>query len=353
MNTVLVSCLGAPGGPPVVDCLDRAGFRVVMVDIRPDAPGFYVCNPDFPRYVVPLGIDLEYVPRLLDICRQEEVDSIILGSDEEVWAVSRRLDEFLALGVKPTVSPYEVVARAEDKAATMAAARETGVPHPAFFTDLAGADPVAPPYVLKPRRGRGGQGVTRVDTREALAPAWETVARDFGPPLGMEYVPYAPGNIYMFVFATDRQGRVKMRFGSRSFRTKFDFGGPATAGVVAMDPVGLDHAQRLVEATGPWVGLVCVEFLRHAGTGEFKLLEINPRINGYNSLSTAAGYAFPEVAVKLMLDLPLPPLPEAPRDVVLVRGTREVLRDRADFVAGLGRGERAELLTRLEEPGEA
>ena len=57
-----------------------------------------------------------------------------------------------------------------------------------------------------------------------------------------------------------------------------------------------------------YTGLVELEYKRHPGGGQFKLLDINPRVWGWQSLCGRAGVDFPYLMWRLANGLPVEPV---------------------------------------------
>jgi hypothetical protein len=115
--------------------------------------------------------------------------------------------------------------------------------------------------------------------------------------LVQEYIPGEVGSIHVCGLVYDQQHHLKLAFQSKSVKTQFDFGGPAMGGVSVREPIIRAYSERLVREAGPWVGIALLEFKRHAETGEFYIMDFNPRIWGYSSLADDAGVSFPFASV--------------------------------------------------------
>lgn len=81
-----------------------------------------------------------------------------------------------------------------------------------------------------------------------------------------------------------------------------------------------------------WRGPLEVEILKDAHTGEYTVIEINPRFPAWIYLSAGAGLNLPYYAIRLALGLPLPqPLPRYRAGTLFVRISLDQIGDLATF----------------------
>lgn len=107
--TILLSAAGSPSMPGALACYRSNGernIRVIGMDMADDPSAKYMVDV---FYKVPPATAANYCDIVLDICKREKVDVYIPTISAEVSAVSARLDEFEALGVKVSVSNMESV----------------------------------------------------------------------------------------------------------------------------------------------------------------------------------------------------------------------------------------------------
>ena len=89
------------------------------------------------------------------------------------------------------------------------------------------------------------------------------------------------------------------------------------------------EVRRVMAELGGWRGPVNLEFKRHARTGQFYLLEVNCRLNGYSYLFTMNGLNFPAAVVDLLVsgETPFLQLPAGGLRHNFVIGFREQPRE--------------------------
>lgn len=89
--------------------------RIVCADINVLAPALYFADV---FYSVPAINDPQYVPKLIDICRKEEIKIIIPTIDTELWILSANSDLFKRIGTEVLVSSLETLHITENKLET-------------------------------------------------------------------------------------------------------------------------------------------------------------------------------------------------------------------------------------------
>jgi predicted ATP-grasp superfamily ATP-dependent carboligase len=302
-RNVLITGIGSAGGKNAVkSLLPHEEYRLLGTD--GDQYSFPLYDDAFAATkVVPWATDPGYTEAILSFATNFEVDVVFPTFDEAVVALSDARDRFEERDITVIVPGPDAVATANDKYETYLAAREAGVATPETWSldDESDLATVAEhlPAVIKPSVGRGAEGVTFCESRADLKDAYETLVAGGYDPIAQEEIPGPPDSVRLFAGLYDATGDLRTSYCSRTVRTKYDFGGPATVG----RPIKSERIERaatsLLETIGSWCGVVNVEFKFHEMTGEPQLLEINPRYWGYSYLATAAGINFPRYAVEL------------------------------------------------------
>ena len=130
---VLVTGVGAPGVKGTVYSLrhnnDGTNVKIVGVDQRSEAVGRYFIDS---FYTVPSANDESYVPRLLEISKEEGVAVIFPQTTREIAVLSKAKDAFESQGVKLVVSSAEAIETANNKWKLLELFARLGLPHPRF-----------------------------------------------------------------------------------------------------------------------------------------------------------------------------------------------------------------------------
>ncbi len=256
------------------------GGRVIAADISPLAAALY--EADAGR-LIPRSDDAGFIDALLDICETDGIGLLVPTRDEELPILADARDRFAAAGTVVLVSTGDAVETCRDKARFDVAVRAAGLDAPAVY-----ADPSAArfPAFVKPRRGKGGRGTTRVDDAAGLSAAIEAS--------GGEAV------IQAFVDAPEFTVDAFLDFDGRPIscvprERVVVVGGESVVGRTVRDPELVSATLRLCESIG-LVGHLTVQAFRTPDAITF--IEINPRYGGAADLGFEAGAPTPEYAIR-------------------------------------------------------
>lgn len=171
MINILITGCGGGVGQSIFKALKLSSldFNIVAVDAHPLAAGIYRGNKG---YLVPLANSPRFVEVMVDICKKEKIEAILIGSDPElpIFATNKQLIEDLT-NAKVIVSSPKVVEIGYDKWATYQFLRNSGFPYPrSALPENASnfVDEVGFPVVIKPRTGSASRDVYRVDNFDEL-----------------------------------------------------------------------------------------------------------------------------------------------------------------------------------------
>ena len=285
--TILRTAAGSPVAPSMIRALQSLdGVRIVVVDVDPLSCGFGVADQS---YTVPRADAPDYLEHLLAICANEDVDLLFPDLDEELPLLARQRAKFEERGTQVLVSSAETIDTCRDKLATYTFFRENNIPTPwtTVPADLPEKGELSYPLLIKPRSGRGSQGVFKITTPAEL----DFFSSYVEGPIVQEYL---PGVEYTIDTLSDLQGRfcycsVRQRVATDS--------GISMKGKTILDTSISEMSGQIVEALG-LIGPACVQCIEDE-TGAVKFTEVNPRIAGSAVLSMAAGAPIVEDAIRL------------------------------------------------------
>ena len=312
--TALVTCAGSMPAVGVINALKGQGqvpLRVLGADMNRLSAGLYLADAGFP---VPGIADPGYVPAVLDLCRREGVDVLFPILDEELPLFAGAEPEFRRAGVRVITCPPDVVARAGDKYQTYQFCRRHGILVPPTYLpgELAAAEPLTFPLIVKPRRGRGTRDVFPVRDRREL---------DFFS----AYVPDAlvqglvRGREYTLDILTDFGGEVLSVVPKARLETK---AGMQVKGRTVKDGRLIEYGRDVARRFGlaPRGNVQCIV----ADDGIY-LIEVNPKFPASLPFTVAAGVNAPLLLVRMHLGEEVPPLPGQFREgLQMVRYWQEI-----------------------------
>jgi predicted ATP-grasp superfamily ATP-dependent carboligase len=323
-TSVVVPAVGAASSVTCLRSLGRRGMHTVAVSENPNAPAFRSRYCDESVAVPSPAEDLRsYKEALLALARREDIRTIVPVREPDIYVLSRYREEF-AEHVAPLWPTFDVLQDAHDRVRLVAAATEAGVTIPetellsevqdwdrkliaksryALVTDeRAGLGPAvgdrsgpvgsqaqAEAQGTKPSPG----GFVDIGKTRYIEPGVEPdreriTASMYHDPIVQEYI---PGTEYTFRALYDEGGPVAtcQKRATRGYKYAR---GPsvyheATA-IPELTEAGLALLDRL-----EWHGVASVGFIQDERTGEFNLLEINPRFWSSLPSDLPAGIDFP------------------------------------------------------------
>lgn len=277
-HRILVTGVGGAPGFDLARGLRRAGVEVVTVDADPLAAGLLL--PAAASRVVVPAEHPHYRSRLLEVCRELRPDAILPTVERELPYLCALQDVLAEVGVACWLPEPDAVTACLDKAVFHTVMREHGVPTPRTFRpDQMDAAPAVPGWVVKPRRGQGGQGVCFCATPAQARVLCELV----DAPVVQERV---TGREFTADCLVDRDGTMSVILRYRLLVK----GGLSMVGVTFHNRQVTAAVSATLAAVGA-VGLCCAQgFLVDGEDGPAVVMtEVNARVAGGFPLAEAAG----------------------------------------------------------------
>lgn len=298
---VIVPTLDAASSVACLRSLGRHSIPTVAISELEDPPGFVSKYCD-ERFQVPdPDEDLDaYGDALLTLARRDDVRTIVPLREADVYCLARRRSEFEA-HVHAQWPTFESLRTVQDRVRLFDEADAIGVnaPRTALLSEF---DDWDEDVIVKPRYTVHSPGYddafdvahTHHNSTQYVPDSADldvdAIVADMGHvPLVQEYV--RDTDEYAF-FALYDHGDAVATFQFRQQRGYKYAGGPS-AFREAVDIPDLQAAGRGLLDHLDWHGLAMVEFLRDPRTGEFELMEINPRFWTSLPFSIQAGVDFP------------------------------------------------------------
>ena len=278
--------------------------KVIGADMQLSAPALSVADV---KEQVPAVYAHDYIDRVLDICRRNDVAAIICLNDLELPILAANSERFAAEGILPIVSPTEIIDICFDKYRTARYVESLGLSTPATYINLAeakealAAGRLAFPLVLKPRWGSGSIGIEFVNNLEELSEVYAMLLKKVKKSIlatastGEEYIliqQKIEGQEYGMDVMNDLAGRNR---------------GVSVKKKLAMRAGETDKAETVNNAEIRAIGIKLGENLHHIGNldvdvfekdGKYYVLELNPRFGGGFPFSYEAGVNFPKAIIE-------------------------------------------------------
>lgn len=244
----------------------------------------------------------------LEIFEKEHYDVLIPVSDICVPFISKNKEEIeKKYNVKVAVPDYKCVYQVEDKSRFMTFCKENGLPHPTTAPiSMDNIDGVAIeigfPSLIKPDFSVGARGITRVNNIEELAEKLPAIINAFGSCTLQEFVENQD-YYYNVMMYRNAEGKILAC---------------ATIKIVRMYPVKAGSSSCCISVDVPeltaickdaldklnWVGMADFDVLQRLDNGEFKIIEINPRVPASLKGAAISDVNFPEIIARDVMGFP-------------------------------------------------
>ena len=225
---------------------------------------------------IPYVTEDHFVDFLNDIIDQYHIDYIYPAHDS---ACLKLTQEQANLHAQVITSPIETVEICRSKTKTYEFLK--GAPYlPTVYSGVGEVDTY--PVFIKPAVGQGSVGARRVDTKEQLEQAL-TGKEEFA------ICEYLPGNEYTVDCFTDRHG--KLRVAQLRQRERIRAGISVRSRLMPEDSAAREIAES-INSRFVFQGAWFFQLKRNIA-GEFRLMEISPRIPGTMAVSRNLGINFP------------------------------------------------------------
>jgi len=298
-------------GLGVLRTLARKGVPIILLDTDYCISRYSRFKKRFFRSPHPSDTK-SYLKFLLDLAKREKVNGWVIfpNNDESVYVLSQYKDILKRFYRIPTPG-WEVIQNVYIKEKTYRTAEKHGIPipkthYPSRLEELAELD-LQYPVVIKPSiRDHFYNKVKikafRINNREELIRTYQWVCSIIDPSevLVQEFIPGGPNHLYSFC-PFFKNGRVVTSIMARRARQHpMDFGHASTFAELVAIPELQEIGEKFLRLIG-FYGLAEVEFMRDPRDGQYKLIEVNPRVWGWHTLAIGAGVDLPYLLYQDMI----------------------------------------------------
>lgn len=279
--------------------LAKRGHAVHLLSPDKYCAGFYskYCSGGM---VVPSHRDRDdYADALIKILSEQKFDLLLPISDQETEILSEERDRIL-LHTRMFLPSRELISLALFKDRAYRFMQENNIAIPATHfpqspEDVARlAESVSYPCVVKKPRGSSNQGNSYFYDKKGLKDYYRNFEGNGAWPVIQEFV---PGDFYGAT-AIAQDGEILDCFMYTACQ-KYARNGTPPYGESIVDKDFFEIVQKLIKLL-KWHGVINLDFIK-GRDGEFKFLEINPRLPGTLGFIYASGLDFPSLYVDLAL----------------------------------------------------
>lgn len=265
--------------------------RVIATDCSNLAPAVYDADKFYP---VPRITASDYLDRILDICKKEQIDGVFSLIDPELSMLAKERERFLEIGVTPVISPYELVETCFDKYCMYQMLTKMQIPtgkcyvdKEAFYAAKAKGE-ISYPVFVKPVKGSASININQVNSDEEI----ELLFRLYDDLMIQEYM---NGQEYgADVYVDMKSGKCTSIFVKKKIKMR---AGETDKSVSVKDPELFAMLQDFVERCG-FIGMIDVDIFLIDGV--YYISEVNPRFGGGYPHAYACGVNMPrQVLVNL------------------------------------------------------
>lgn len=280
--------------------LKEVGHEVGMLSKGPDfshksSALSFVC-------IDPLGYDKS---NLISLIEKHKIDVIIPMNDTIAYWVSGLKEEITKnTGCKIAAPDVDILDIAGDKQKLMELCKNNGIPHPETYDVNILDDPniLKFPLLIKPNHSIGSRGITRVYDINELKEKLPIIQKQYGECHLQEYI---DGNLPYFNVMVYRDANGKLVNSCiLEIRRFYPIKAGSSSMCVTVENDNLvEICKKVLDIIG-YVGFADFDVLQNKN-GEYKIIEINPRVPASLRGAAISGINFPDIIVNDALGLPI------------------------------------------------
>jgi carbamoyl-phosphate synthase large subunit len=258
-------------------------LEIYGADITNLAPALFFCDY---TVIVPRIKDVDYIPTLQRICKEEQIDALIPTIDTDLLLLAEHKHDFG--NTKVVISESDKVKLCRDKRFTADYFNSVGLLSPHPVDDWIMYDAGYPAFI-KPKDGSSSVFAYKVENESELKSFAQQVP---------DYIiqPFIEGTEYTIDIFCDFNGNPifitpRIRLAVRA--------GEVLKTEIVQDNKIIEEMKQLVADYKP-CGQITVQMIREKATGDDYYIEINPRFGGGSPLSMKAGADSAEALIRLI-----------------------------------------------------
>lgn len=306
--------------------ITSAGRRSYIIDYFKACSGIsnvYASNSEYSialkradKYIItPLIYSNEYIPTLIDFCKQNSVNAVISLFDIDVLVLAQNKHYFETNGVRLLIPDVNFVRKCNDKWECFRFLSSTRVDTPNTYLSMQDTisalenGEITFPIIIKPRWGCSSIGVYIADNIDELRILSIKCTKDiYSSYLKYEsgitadnpiiYQEYIEGDEYGLDVLNDLSGNYINTFAKRKLSMRSgetDLG--KTVSSAPFEPIG-----RTVSVNSRHNGLLSIDCIKN--DDRILIIDMNCRISGHYPLSYLAGFNYPQLIVDWLNDKP-------------------------------------------------
>lgn len=311
---------GAPGAAGILKCLrQEKSFHIITADANPNAVGRHMSD-DFET--IPFAGDPAFAETVLSLCRKKNIHAVLPLVTKELIPLSQHMKEFELAGAKLLTSPTASLEIANNKSRLYEFLQWRSIAVPDFRVietieqfkiAVEELGYPAKPVCFKPSVSNGSRGFRIISeqmneldllfnhkpasTYLRLDDAVRILSTGLFPELLVSE--YLPGEEYS-VDCLARHGEAVLLVPRLRKRM---INGISVEGEFVKEESIISYCAQIIKEL-QLHGNIGIQ-VKKSATGEFLIVEINPRVQGTISAALGAGVNLPVLAIKQELGLPI------------------------------------------------
>jgi len=298
------------------DALKKVGNngKVISVDIDPLSAGLYVSDK---YYLAPNSTDKDFIPKILKICKKENIKLVIPSRDEELMLFANNKYKFEEKEICIMISNSEVIEVCNDKYKFYQFLKRNKVSTPkTLLTHQIDFYSIKYPLLVKSKYGSGSKGVFVANNKKEL----EFFNNYVPDPIIQEFL---NGKEYTIDLFSDFTGEILTVVPRERIEI---VSGESYKGKTIKDNEMIESAKNLAEKLGT-IGHITIQIVR--SSDGIKFIEVNPRFGGGANLSIKAGANTPLYLIKMLKGEKLEPRIGKFKDgYIMLRYTDDIFLDK-------------------------
>jgi carbamoyl-phosphate synthase large subunit len=299
---VLVTGAGSILGQGIIKSLKFANnqqsssvkYRIFSADMSPQAAGLYRC---YKAFLIPAPSSDEYAEQIIQICKENDIDAVFVGTDEELMPLAALKDRIKKeSGAILITNPESVIKIASDKWTTYEYLKKNNIPCAKSALPVDSRefiDEFGFPIVVKPREGHGSLHFYIVNNYDELKQVISFIEMVGWRPILQEYL--EGNNEFTSGITIDKSGKKVMS--TISMRKIIKNGQTYKAFIDDFDPVrrSAQEVARKIGANG------AINIQAKMVDDKHKVFEINARFSATCPLRAVAGINEPDIVYRNVL----------------------------------------------------
>lgn len=245
--------------------------KVIATDCSDLAPAIYEADK---YYITKRITEKGYLEDILNICKNEHIDTLFTLIDPEISLISKNVEKFKKIGVNPIVSDYDKVEMCFNKYEMYTFLKENSfktaksyIDKEEFYMDLENKI-ISFPVFVKPVKGSASLNINKVNSKEELDVIWKQAddlmiqeymnGQEYGADVYIDMISKEPVSIFV-------KKKIKMRAGETDKSESFK------------DEKLFNLIKKFVKKAG-FKGIIDIDIFKI--DGEYYISEVNPRFGG-------------------------------------------------------------------------